>query len=155
MKEAVVPAIWLILAGSAQMALAPKLGIFGAKPDFLLVAATLLSINRGTDAAAVIGFFAGLIHGGITNTKMAAFVISRILGSIGASLVGRTSVAATPLTVMVASLAATGIASLIYMLLGVPKDLWNWVLSTIGTIAYNAVLVGILFALFNRARRRV
>ena len=154
MKEAILPAIWLILAGAAQMALAPKLAIFGARPDFLMVAATLLSINRGTDAAAVVGFFAGLIHGGITNTKMAAFIISRVIGSIGASIVGRTSVAATPLTVMLASLTATGIASLVYMLLGVPKDLWGWALATFGTIIYNAVLVGCLFALLGRSKRR-
>jgi hypothetical protein len=147
--------VTLILAAAAQIALAPKVAIFGARPDFLLVSVTLLCMNRNTDSAALIGFFAGLLHGGVANTKMAAFVISRVLGAIGASIVGRTTVAATPLTVMGASLAASGIASGVYMLLGVPKDLWSWILSTIGSIVYNVALVGLIAALISRSRRRV
>lgn len=154
MKNAGLVAVSLILAAAAQVALAPKLAVFGVHPDFLLVAVTLLCLNRGTDAAAVIGFFAGLLHGGITNTKMAAFIISRVLAAVGASVVGRTSVAATPLTVMGASLAATGIASVVYMLLGVPNDLWGWALSTFGTVVYNTLLVGAAFAFATRPRRR-
>lgn len=152
MKNAALIALALILAAAAQVALAPKVAVFGARPDFLLVAVTLLSMNRGTDSAAVIGFFAGLLHGGVSNTKMAALIISRILGAIAASLVGRTTVAATPLTVMGASLAASGVASLIYMLLGVPKDLWGWVLSTFGMIVYNTVLVGLFRTIANLRR---
>ena len=152
MKRAAIIATALVLAAASQVAIAPKVAVFGARPDFLLVAVTLLSMNRGTDAAAVIGFFAGLLHGGVGNTKMAALVISRILGAIAASLVGRTTVAATPLTVMAASLAANGVASLVYMLLGVPKDLWGWVLSTFGMIVYNTVLVGLFRAVANYRR---
>lgn len=152
MKNAALIALALILAAAAQVALAPKVAVFGAQPDFLLVAVTLLCMNRGTDSAAVIGFFAGLLHGGVSNTKMAALIISRILGAIAASLVGRTTVAATPLTVMGASLAASGVASLAYMLLGVPKDLWGWVLSTFGMIVYNTVLVGLFRTIANYRR---
>jgi rod shape-determining protein MreD len=153
LKTPALIALSLVLAAAAQVALAPKVAIFGARPDFLLVTVTLLSMNRSTDSAAVIGFFAGLLNGGVSNTKMAAYVISRIVGAIAASLVGRTTVAATPLTVMGASLACSGLASLAFMLLGVPKDLWSWVLSTFGMIAYNTVLVGIGFAIV-RSRRR-
>ncbi|MEO7454391.1 MAG: hypothetical protein ABIV13_06480, partial [Fimbriimonadales bacterium] len=84
MKTPLLITLALIIAAAAQVAIAPKVAIFGARPDFLLVAVTLLCLNRGTDSAAVIGFFAGLLHGGVSNTKMAAFVISRILGGIGA-----------------------------------------------------------------------
>ena len=152
MKTPVLIGLALILAAAAQVSLAPKLAIFGGRPDFLLVTVTLLCMNRSTDSAAVIGFFAGLLHGGVSNTKMAALIISRLLGGIAASLVGRTTVAATPLTVMGASLACSGVASLVYMLLGVPKDLWGWVLSTLGTIIYNTVLVG-LFRLIANYRK--
>ena len=141
------------MAAAAQVAIAPKVAVFGARPDFLLVAVTLLSMNRGTDAASIIGFSAGLSHGGVGNTKMAALVISRILAAIAASLVGRTTVAATPITVMGASLAASGVASLAYMLLGVPKDLWGWVLASFGMIIYNTLLVG-LFRLIANQRKR-
>lgn len=155
MKAYVYPALALLLAASAQVALAPRMGIFGARPDLLLVAVTLLSMNRGSDAAAVIGFFAGLLHGGVANTKMAAFIISRILGSVAASVVGRTTMAATPLTVMASSLATTGVASITYLLLGVPKDPLGWLLATFGTAIYNAVLVAAIFWLFLRGRGRV
>lgn len=130
------------------------MGIFGAHPDLLLVTVTLLSMNRNSDAAALIGFFAGLLHGGVANTKMAAFIISRILGGIAASVVGRTTMAATPLTVMASSLATTGVASITYLLLGVPKDLVGWALATFGTLVYNVILVVGVFWLFLRSRGR-
>jgi hypothetical protein len=38
------------------------MAVLGARPDLLLVAVTLLSMNRASDAAAVIGIFAGLLH---------------------------------------------------------------------------------------------
>jgi hypothetical protein len=130
------------------------MAVLGARPDLLLVAVTLLSMNRASDAAAVIGFFAGLLHGGVANTKMAAFVISRILGGISASVVGRTTMAATPLTVMASSLATTGVSSISYLLLGVPKDLLGWGLTTLGALVYNAILVVSIFWLFTRRRGR-
>jgi hypothetical protein len=130
------------------------MAVLGARPDLLLVAVTLLSMNRASDAAAVIGFFAGLLHGGVANTKMAAFVISRILGGISASVVGRTTMAATPLTVMASSLATTGVSSISYLLLGVPKDLLGWGLTTLGALVYNAILVVSIFWLFSRRRGR-
>ena len=155
MKAVAYPAFWLLIAAAAQVAIAPRMGIFGARPDLLLVAVTLLSMNRTSDAAAAIGFFAGLLHGGVANTKMAAFIVSRILGGVAASVVGRTTMAATPLTVMASSLAATGVASVTYLLLGVPKDLLGWMLATLGTLVYNAVLVVGVFWLFGKGRGRV
>lgn len=154
MKNVLAAAATLILAAACQMALAPRMAVFGAKPDLLLVAVTVLAMKRGTDAAASVGFLAGLLHGGMTNANMAAYVISRVLGAIGASVVSRSTVAATAITVTVASLVSTGIASLAFMLLGVPKDLLGWVLATLGTIVYNAALVGIVFAILGRARFR-
>jgi len=154
-KSIAYPALGLLFAATAQVALAPRMSVFGARPDLLLVAVTLLSMNRSSDAAAVIGFFAGLLHGGVANTKMAAFVISRILGGIAGSIVGRTTMAATALTVTASSLATTGIASFAYLLLGVPKDLFGWALATFGTLLYNTVLVVGIFWLFGRRRGRV
>lgn len=154
MKSTVGAALGLLLAAAAQVALAPRMAIFGARPDFLLVAVTLLSMGRSTDGAAVVGAFAGLLHGGAANARTAAYVISRILGGISASLVGRTRVAVTPLTVAASSLAATGVASVAFLLLAAPKVPLAWLLSTFGTLAYNTVLVVAIFWIFRGWRGR-
>jgi hypothetical protein len=146
-------ALILVLAAAAQQALASRVTVFGARPDFLLVTLTVLSMRVGTDAAAALGFFAGVLHGGIANAKMSAFVVSRVLGGVAASAVGRTSVVATPITVVGAALATTGVASFVYMLLAVPKDLLGWALSTMGTVVYNTILVLIAHAVLARRRR--
>jgi hypothetical protein len=62
--------------------------------------------------------------------------------------------AATPLTVMASSLATTGVSSISYVLLGVPKDLLGWGLTTLGALVYNAILVVSIFWLFSRRRGR-
>lgn len=154
MKSTVLTALALLLTASAQVALAPRMEVLGARPDLLLVAITLLSMNRSSDAAAVIGFFAGLLHGGIANTKMAAFIMSRLLGGIAASIVGRTTVTATPLTVMASSVATTGVASIAYLLVGTPRDMLAWALGALGALVYNTALVLVVFWLLGRRRGR-
>jgi rod shape-determining protein MreD len=154
MKTAVVTAIWLIVAGACQLALAPRLAISGAAPDFILAIAIALSVNRTSDAASATGFFAGLVSGALLNSHMAAMVISRTVACWSAARISTASVAGTYLTVVIAAICATLAAAVLYLFVGVPKDILRWLLATFGACIYNTVIALILFAIFHRLSPR-
>ena len=154
MKTAVVTAIWLIIAGACQSALAPRLSIGYVSPDFVLAVATVLSMHRTSDAASATGFFAGLVNGAISNSHMAAFIISRTVACFVTARIAAASVVATYFNVILAAISATLVAAVLYLFVGVPKDILRWLVSTFGGCIYNTVIVLLLFAAFRRLSMR-
>lgn len=120
------------------------------RPDFILTIAIVLSFGRSTDAAAVIGFFAGLFHGAILNAHMAALIISRVLACVVSAKIGSTFTGAAYLTIWVSVLCASLFASFLYLLVGVPSDILGWLTATIGGAVYNAVLALPCYWLYRR-----
>lgn len=154
MKSALWIAAVLILVAAAQPTLAPRMAVFGARPDLMIVAVAILSMTRNSDSAAVIGFFAGLLTGGVANNKMGAYIISRVLAALAASAVGRSSVAISRLTAVLAAAAATGTGAVAFLLVGIPGNLLAWVGATLGTLVYNVVLVFVWSLLFSGRLKR-
>ena len=133
-------AVWLIIAAALQGALAARLSIYWATPDFLLVVAVVLSMHRSTDAAAFTGFFAGLLHGAVLNDHMMAFIISRVIACAVAAKMAASSIGAPYLTLVLVTLVASGVSSVLYLFFGVQKDILGWLTATIGGAFYNGVL---------------
>ena len=76
-----VPTLWI--AGALQQALAPRLAVYDAPPDFPLIVLAALALLGERKAGTLTGFFAGLIRGVLAGVNLAAYTISRtILGFV-------------------------------------------------------------------------
>jgi hypothetical protein len=134
-------AVGLWVAGGFQQVVAPNLEIFGAQPDFLLVslAGGALYLNR--TQGAVLGFFCGLIHGGLAGANLTHYVISRTVGGFLAGWSKRTALEPNAVFAMATGFFLTVISRLLFMFLAAPKELLPYLGATIVTAAYNGVLV--------------
>lgn len=72
-----VPTLWI--AGALQMALASRVGLSGARPDFPLVALAALALLGERRSGTVVGFVAGLLQGVLAGANLAAYAVSRTL----------------------------------------------------------------------------
>src|SRR5688572_15606114 len=78
-------AIGLWVAGGLQQVVAPRLMLFGASPDFLLISLAAGSLFLKRNQAAFLGFVCGLIHGALAGANLTHYVISRTIGGLPAA----------------------------------------------------------------------
>jgi hypothetical protein len=155
MNRAAIVLVVLLLSVAMQASIAPKLAIYGALPDFVLLAIAWLSMGVGSDQAAIIGFFGGVLQGGVANAKMSAYVVSRVLAAIAASVVGKSTLAATPLTVVACGFATSASGSILFLLFGAQRNFLSSIWAALGTTIYNTVLFGIITSVFSGRLGRV
>lgn len=72
-----IPTLWLM--GALQQALASRMSVSGATPDFPLVALSALALLGERRAGTLTGFLAGLIRGVLAGTNLAVYAASRTL----------------------------------------------------------------------------
>ncbi|GIV02280.1 MAG: hypothetical protein KatS3mg015_1110 [Fimbriimonadales bacterium] len=150
MRHWLSPLLWLILAAALQGSLAERMSIGWVKPDFLLVIAVALSMRGSVEAAAGIGFVAGLFHSALWNERVAAYTLSRMFACVVATRVYQAIPAAGPWAAAVVTGAATLVAGILFLFIGIPSDLLRWLVSTVGGILYNAALALLVYALQSR-----
>jgi cell shape-determining protein MreD len=144
------PLLWLIFAAALQGSLANRVSVGWVKPDFLLVTAVALSMRGSVEASAGIGFVAGLFDSALWNERIAAFTISRMFACVVATRVYQATPAAGPWAAAVVTGAATLVADILFLFLGIPSSLVEWLVSTLGGILYNAALALVVYALQSR-----
>lgn len=140
MRQALTPAIWLVAAACAQIALSDRLGLGFARPDFLLLCAVFLSLRREINGAALVGFFAGFLHGAVLNASLGMFVASRTFTAVIASKLFSALIDPGPFTAALVVGACSVLAGIFALFLGSPQNILGHLAATIGTAIYNAVL---------------
>jgi hypothetical protein len=146
-------AIWLAVASALQFSLADRIAIGQMSPDFLITISVVISMNRSSDAAAAIGFFAGLFHGSIVHDKTMAYAISRMIGTlVGANLHSR-AVGGTLLSAGVIVALATLAAGTAFLFLGVREHIGRHIVDTILSAIYNGVIAVPFFWLYRSISR--
>jgi rod shape-determining protein MreD len=146
-------AIWLIAAAAFQAAWSERIQIGWGKPDFLLVTAVVLSLHRSADAAAVTGFFAGLLQSAIWNRHMAALTISRTITCFFAHKVHNAMLGTNIANIILVMTISTALSSILFFFIGLPRDIGRWATDTIGAIVYNDVLAVPTYWLYRKLTR--
>lgn len=154
MRSLVGVAVWLIAGAAMNGAVSHRLSLGWVQPDFLLVVAVALSMRGGTNGAAGIGFVAGMFHSALWNEKMMALTLSRMFACIASVHFYRATPVAGAGAAAVVTGAATLVAGLLYLFLGVPANLLQWLVETLGGILYNAALAVPVYFLQERGARR-
>lgn len=151
--KGVVIALWLIVASAFDIAISRRIGILGAQPDLTLVLAVIFSTCVPFDAAALIGFFVGILHSSAVNEKRFAFVVAGIAACMTATKICSRAVEATPMTIAVVSSVCTVVGRVILLFIGLPTNpdnIFSWLLATIAAAIYNGIIAVPAFMLFRR-----
>lgn len=141
-------ALWA--AGGLQQAVAPKLSIAGASPDFLLVALAAGSLFLNRAQAAALGFVCGLIHGALAGANLMHYVISRTVGGFIAGWSRTTTLEANAILAAATGFFLTLVSQVLLMFLAPPRELLPYLTATMIAAAYNGVLVLPVYSLLKR-----
>ncbi|MHB8635700.1 MAG: hypothetical protein ACYC96_04420 [Fimbriimonadaceae bacterium] len=150
LKGGAVCAGILFVAAVLQQALAFRLAVFGARPDFMLVALAVLGMFASRSGGMVLGFVDGLVVGAMSGANLQHYVASRTLTGL---LIGWVSSAEVPRTIPAAAIAAAGVtvvAQLTLMFLAPPHSITPFLTDTIRGAVYNGVLAIPVYALLKK-----
>ncbi len=142
--------ITLWICAAMEQSLATRLGFWGVRPDFLLVALTVLSLYTSKRGGIVLGFFAGLLHGGIAGANMMHYIISRTLGGYAAATTRNPKFEPKLATVAATVAGITVFSQIVLMFFAPPDGIARFLGATILSALYNGVLSLPLHALMKR-----
>lgn len=146
MKAFGVSVITLWLAVVLQQALTERMAIFGARPDFPLIAAICLGLLIPSPGSIFVGFFAGLTHSAMIGANLFQYVFSRLVASYGASRFSELEIEIGALLAALSAFVGTLGAQLIMMFLAPPRSVGGFIGDTIQSAIYNAVIAAPLYA---------
>jgi rod shape-determining protein MreD len=142
--------IGLWLAAILQQALSPHLSIFGARPDFILVLVSPLSIFVPRNKGAALGFAGGVLQGAIAGGHLAASAISKAVAGFMGSWSRKIELERNFIVVFVTTFVVSLIAGLVWMFVAAPKGIAVYLGDTIGSAMYNGVLAIPVYMLLER-----
>lgn len=135
------------LGGALQQSVAPRLSLLGARPDFLLIALSVLSLFGPRATGAWLGFGAGLVHGALSMANMAQYVISRTVSGFFVGWSNDLHLRSGPQLAGLTTAAATLVAQLILLFLAPTTHIAGYLGATIKSAVYNGVLAVPLYLL--------
>ncbi|MEZ0326202.1 MAG: LytS/YhcK type 5TM receptor domain-containing protein [Fimbriimonas sp.] len=146
----IVAILCLWMAGGCQQTLAPKIAIFDAVPDFLIVSVACLGLLSARYASSLVGFLAGVIHGCLAGANLAAYAISRTFTGFLTGWFNSFELEANVLVAFATTFVATLVAQLLLMFIAPPQEIGAFLLATIATAIYNGVIAVPVYALLKR-----
>lgn len=152
LRGVLVATAMLWLAAVLEQGVAQRLSIFGCPPNFLLAVLAPMALVSRPSVGGTIGFFAGLLQGGLAGANLTHYVISRALTGFFTSLGGLLDIRIALLVAGLLCASATLVAQLILMFLAPPPggNLVSFLLQSIGTAVYNGVIGMPVYALLRR-----
>ena len=141
-------AFWI--AAALQQTVAYK---FSPPPDFLIVVALSAAVMYEPVVAALLGFIAGVLHGGVTGSDTANFAISRTLAAYAAGYVSRLELDVRPWYVALVVAAGTVVIHLLMMIPAPPPTVGSYLRDTILAALYNGVLAFPIYTVLRRSLR--
>jgi rod shape-determining protein MreD len=145
-----VAGLLFYLAGALQQGVAYHFSIFGARPDFLLVAMAGLCLVGNRREAVIWGFVAGLMMGALSGANLTVYVTSRTLAGVLFGGVKMLDLQAGWATTVVSAIGITLVAEVVFLLLAPPVGVGAFLADTIRTAMYNGVLAIPVYALLSR-----
>jgi len=142
-----VVVMWL---AACLQAVAPKLTVAGARPDFLLAAMVVLSLHSRRIGGAVLGFSAGFIDGALASASLGYYTVSRTVAGFLTAWSRDLKFEQSPWLVFATTFLATALALTIRVFLPPARSIYPFATATILTATYNGVLAMPLYALLNR-----
>ena len=139
------------VAAILQMAVVPRLQLGAAAPDLLLVVALVAAVFFPPSKAAVLGFVAGVLHGGVAGADLAHYAVSRTIVAFAVGYLSGLDLNVKPWYVGLTVLGGTLVAQFLMMIPAPPVEFGSYVTATILSAMYNGVLAIPIYALIRRS----
>ena len=152
-RPVIVLALVFWIAAALQQAAAPNMAIAGARPDILLVVALCTAVFFEPVWAAVVGFVAGVLHGGVVGSDVASLTVSRTLAAYFAGYVSRLDLDVRPWYVALVVAGGTLLCQMMLMVPAPPPEFLPYLRDTIVAAMYNGVLAIPLYMFLRRTLR--
>ncbi|MCH7945449.1 MAG: hypothetical protein IIC73_05460 [Armatimonadetes bacterium] len=123
----------------------------GGRPDLLLALALSVSVMFQPRYAALLGFLAGLLQGGMASADLAHFTIAYTMVGFAAGWVSKLKLDVRPWFVALVVLGGTLVAGLLMMIPAPPPEFWPRLRDTILSAMYNGVLAIPIYVLIRRS----
>ncbi|HXH60391.1 MAG TPA: hypothetical protein VNI20_03440 [Fimbriimonadaceae bacterium] len=146
-------AAWFWIVAALQQTLGTRAMIGSASPDFLLTLGLVAAVMYPPRIACLLGFTAGVLHGGIAGADLSGLAISRTLACFGAGFVSRLDLEIKPVYVALVVFAGTLAAQVMMMVPAPPPAAWVYVRDTLFGAMYNAALALPVYLLLRRSLR--
>lgn len=146
-------AVALFLALLVQATFASTLQVAGARPDFLLCVALILSLFTHVNGAATTGFFAGLLHASLAAPPQGGFgslIVSRMLACALIGWLEERLYRDHMLSALVLVTIGTVLAELLYFVIAPHPNILHWAHHMGLTSLYNGALSLILYPIVRR-----
>ncbi|CAN5517390.1 hypothetical protein BH11ARM1_BH11ARM1_09470 [soil metagenome] len=140
--------IWI--SGALQQTLAPRIAIFGAMPDFLLIAVTCLGLFMTRWGGALNGFACGIVQGALAGANLASYAISRTLAGFVVGWLGVIELDRSYLLAVTVTVVSTICARLVFMFGAPPPAIIPFLIATISMSVYNGLLAFPVYGLIKR-----
>ena len=140
----------LYVAALLQSGASYRMDVFGARPDFLLLCGMVLPLVFRPKQGAIIGFFAGVLHGWVTGVSLTVYALVRMVFGYGISRIGKSGYAIDLKVAWAIVTVGSLLSQLIILLLAPPADKGAYIRATIGTALYNGVLALPFFLIARR-----
>lgn len=140
----------LWLAGGCEMALAARMTILGATPDFFIILTGSLGLFMSRKGSTWLGFASGLVMGGVSGANMAAYAVTRTLLGFGAGWAAGSEVESSPIMAMAVTASLTLVGGVLMLLVAPSGGILASLAATIGCAVYNGVLAMPFYALLKR-----
>lgn len=145
-RDTLIVFAWLVFATALQGVFGMRMSIGFASPDFILLTAIFISLPKPQDHALIIGGISGLFHSAMLNEKLAAFVISRMGACFASKRLNEAILGGGVFTLIFVVFAGTLVSGLLYLFIGVPRDILSHLTDTIGSALYNGVIASLVYA---------
>jgi rod shape-determining protein MreD len=136
----VFTALALWVATGLQMSLSHRWGVWGARPDFLLILVVAFAQQSSLRGALWIGFCAGVLQGAISGANLTHYVASRVVASAVAANLRKVGFGTGPVTAGAFSLVACLAAQLVLMFLAPQPEVLSFLVESLKSSVLNAVL---------------
>jgi len=136
--------VLLVVATAAQGLYPSWLTVYGVRPDLVLVVLIWASLRADPLAGAVMGFFAGLLHGSAVGLRLGTFVATRTIGGLLAGLLTIRVFGDNPVVPVLSAFALTVTVEMLFLFLSPVAWLFESLRLIVIEAGYNAFLVLIL-----------
>jgi rod shape-determining protein MreD len=152
-RQALIVAVAMLIAAILQGRVAHAIAIRSAEPDFVLIVLACGAILNGTEQGAFLGFWGGVLTASLSTVNFGTYLASRtIAGALASSLqqlMIRDSVLVPPLIVLITTLVAQIVYSLMAPSMMVHHfKLWSHAIG--GSALYNCLLAFPVYWFFRR-----
>lgn len=143
-------AISLLIAAFLQAGLTQSAHIWTAAPNFLLLVLGVYSIRLSGTGAMLLGFFEGLLMGGLAGADIQHFIAGGVIAGIAIAALAKQGIDFSVFSAILAAVMAALISGIIHLLFAPPSHVMAAVGDTLLTAVYNGVLAVPVYALFRK-----